>query len=180
MTEKRLTSQQELFCQSFAAGLTQIDAYRQAYPKSEKWKPESLRVQGAKMRALPNIALRIAELQAKSAELACLDGAEIMREIKRVALSDIGSIMHADGKVKLPNELDAATRAAVASFEIDEYGRVKYKFWDKNTALANAGKIVGLFKEDNKQKADAMLAMIQGLSGNTVGVVKDLPDDDDA
>jgi phage terminase small subunit len=180
MTEKRLTSQQELFCQSFASGLTQIDAYKKAYPKSEKWKPEALRVAGAKMMARGNVSVRIQVFQAASADLAELDGAEIMREIKRVALSDIGSIMHADGKVKLPNELDAATRAAVASFEIDEYGRVKYKFWDKNTALANAGKIVGLFKEDNKQKADGLLGLLSGLSGNTVGVVKDVPDDDDA
>jgi hypothetical protein len=70
-----------------------------------------------------------------------------------VALSDIGGIMGEGGKILLPNELDAATRAAVASFEIDEYGRVKYKFWDKNTALTNAAKIKGLFEVDNKQQA---------------------------
>lgn len=159
MNDKPLTARQELFAQGVASGLDQSAAYRKAYPSSLKWKEEAVRVAGAKMMALGNVSVRIKALQALSADAAVLDGAEIMREIKRVATSDIGGIMHADGRVKLPNELDAATRAAVASFEIDEYGRVKYKFWDKNTALTNAAKIKGLFEADNTQQNKQPLAI---------------------
>lgn len=173
MTDKPLTSRQELFAQGVASGLTQIDAYKKAYPKSLKWKPESLRVQGAKMLAAPNISLRIKALQALSADIAVLDGAEIMREIGRIAFSDIGNIIDpVTGKVRMPNELDVATRAAVASFEIDEYGRVKYKFWDKGGALRDASKIRGLFEQDNKQKGltddldrDTLKAIREKLNG---------------
>jgi hypothetical protein len=153
MTDKPLTARQELFAQGVASGLDQSAAYRKAYPGSLKWKPETVHECASKLAANPKVSTRIKAMQALSAEVAVLDGAEIMREIKRVALSDIGGIMGEGGKILLPNELDAATRAAVASFEIDEYGRVKYKFWDKNTALTNAAKIKGLFEVDNKQQA---------------------------
>lgn len=161
MSDKPLTPKQELFAQGVASGIDQSAAYCRAYPKATKWKPESLRVQCAKMFATPNISLRIKALQALSADVAVLDGAEIMREIKRISMSDIGGIIGPTGKVLMPNELDAATRAAVASFEIDEYGRVKYKFWDKNVALTNAAKIKGLFEKDNEQLKPTVFTKIE-------------------
>ncbi len=53
----------EKFCQGIADGLSQADAYRAAYPKSKKWKPETLHPQASKMMANPNIATRVAELR---------------------------------------------------------------------------------------------------------------------
>lgn len=178
--EKALTARQELFAQAVVSGLEQSTAYRKAYPRSLKWTDEAVRVAGAKMMALGNVSVRIKVLLDAAADIAVLDGAEIMREIKRLATSDIAGIIDpVTGKVKMPNELDAATRAAVASFEIDEYGRVKYKFWDKNTALTNAAKIKGLFEVDNKQKAAPFADFIKSLPGNVLGVVKDVPTGDD-
>jgi len=175
MTDKPLTTRQELFAQGVASGLDQSAAYRKAYPSSLKWKPEAVHIAGAKMAAIARVSVRIKELQALSADAAVLDGAEIMREIKRVAMSDIGGIIGPGGKVLMPNELDPATRAAVASFEIDEYGRVKYKFWDKNVALTNAAKIKGLFIIDNKQKTDGLSDILNGLNGKVLGVTRDVP-----
>lgn len=161
MIEKALTARQELFAQGVASGLDQSGAYRKAYPASLRWKSETVHESASRLAADRKVSTRVGELQALSAEVAVLDGAEIMREIKRVALSDIGGIMGKDGKVLMPNELDAATRAAVASFEIDEYGRVKYKFWDKNSALTNAAKIKGLFEIDNAQQKPTVFTKIE-------------------
>lgn len=58
----------------------------------------------------------------------------------------------------------------MASFKIDEYGRIEYKFWTK-FGPREGGK--GLFREDNKQKTDPLAALMEGLRGNVVGVVKD-------
>ena len=157
----KLSPRQEKFAQGIAAGLTQSDAYREAYPRSRNWASEAARVAGAKMSAIGNISVRISELQSVAAELACLDGAEVMREIKRIAMSDIGKIVDSNGRIKLPHELDDATRAAVASFEIDEYGRIRYKFWDKNVALINAAKILGLFAADNKQQVPVLVGEVR-------------------
>ena len=168
--EHGLTPQQEKFAQLVGSGMSQIDAYRTAYPKSAKWKDEALRVAGAKMSAIGNVSVRIKQIQADGAEIAGLNAAKIAAEIARVAHSDIAGIMHPDGRVKLPHELDPATRAAVASFKI-EYGRIEYKFWDKNTALTNGAKIVGLFKEDNAQKTPPLVCEIRlvGLAPKEAG-----------
>jgi phage terminase small subunit len=70
-------------------------------------------------------------------------------------------------RVKLPHELDAATAAAISSFEIDDMGRIKYRFWDKNSSLERAAKILGAFKEDNRQK-NPITALLGQLSGNVL------------
>ena len=177
--EHGLTPQQERFAREIGAGRSGVEAYRAAYPKSEKWKDQSVRVEASKMLASPNISQRIDKIQAAGAKLAELEAAEIAQEIKRLALSDIAGIMHDDGRVKLPHELDPATRAAVASFKIDEYGRIEYKFWDKNSALDKAAKILGLYELDNKQKSDPLVDLLASLSGNVLGPAQGLPPIDD-
>lgn len=112
---------------------------------------------------------RVAELQAAAAEKAVDEAVLIARENLRLAQSRISGIMHADGRVKLPHELDPETEAAIASFKIDEYGRIEYKFWDKNSALERAAKILGLFKKDHDQRADALGDLLSGLSGKVLG-----------
>lgn len=169
--EHGLTPQQERFAQEIGAGRSGVEAYRTAYPKAKAWTDASVRVQAAKMLASPNISTRVSKIQAAGAKLAELDAAEIAQEIKRVALSDIAGIMNPNGTVKLPHELDPATRAAVASFKLDEYGRIEYKFWDKNSALERGAKILGMFEKDNKQKTDPLQAVLDSLKGNVVGPV---------
>jgi Terminase small subunit len=167
--EHGLTPQQEKFAQEVAKGRPLADAYRSSYPLSKTWKPESVWPKASSMASDGKVSARVAQLQAAAADRAELDAAEILREIRRVAISDIAGIMHADGRVKLPHELDAATRAAVASFKIDEYGRIEYKFWDKNSALEKAAKIKGLYELDNKQKTDPLADVLKTLGGNVLG-----------
>ena len=150
---KPLTPQQEAFARNVAGGLSQTESYRQAYPKSQKWKDTAVHVAGAKMMGLGNVSGRVKALQAELAMSEGLDVRRILREVAMLAHSDIGNIMHADGRVKLPHELDPVTRASISSFEIDEFGRIKYKFWDKNAALEKAMKHLGQYEVDNKQKA---------------------------
>jgi len=181
LTSKPLTTQQEKFAQGVASGLSQAEAYRQAYPKSLKWKSEAVHQQASSLAALPHVSSRVAALRAEAAAQAGLSRVDVLAEVRMLAHSDIGEIMHADGRVKLPNELSPATRAAVASFEIDEYGRIKYKFWDKNVALEKAMKHLGLYEIDNKQKTDPLKELLKGLSGNVVGPVAigSEPEEDD-
>lgn len=155
-----LTPQQEKFAQEVAKGKTLSDAYRASY-KAEKMKPEVVNVKASELAAIGTVSVRVDMLRAAAADRAELDSAEIIREIRRLAVSDISGIMHADGRVKLPHELDPATRAAVASFKIDEYGRIEYKFWDKGAALEKAAKIKGLYEADNSQKAVPLVGEVR-------------------
>jgi len=170
--EYGLTPQQEKFAQEVAKTKSLADAYRASY-KADRMAAKTIHENASRLAADSKVAARIATLQAAAADRAELDAAEIVREIRRLAVSDIAGIMHEDGRVKLPHELDPATRAAVASFEIDEYGRIKYKFWDKGAALEKAAKIKGLYEADNKQKTDPLRELLQSLGGNVMGVSGD-------
>lgn len=75
-----------------------------------------------------------------------------IKEVCRLAFSDPRKIMHENGRLKMPHEIDDDTAAAIASFEVNADGSIKYKFWDKNSALEKAAKIQGMFEADNRQK----------------------------
>lgn len=147
-----LTGRQEVFAVAVGKGLSQSDAYRQAYPKSLKWKQTAVHERASRLAANAKVSARIAEVRSIIVDATALEANRILRELGRLAASDIGRVIDETGRIKLPHELDPETRAAVASFEIDEMGRVKYKFWDKNAAIDKAMKHLGLFEADNKQK----------------------------
>ncbi len=149
--EHGLTPQQEKFAQEVGSGKSLADSYRASY-KASKMKAETVHEHASRLMDESKVRARVAQIQAAAADKAGLDAAAILLELKKLAHSDIAGIMHADGRVKLPHELDPQTRAAVASFKIDEYGRIEYKFWPKNAAIDMAMKHLGLFEKDNGQK----------------------------
>lgn len=151
-----LTPRQEKFAQGVASGLSQSEAYRQAYPSSLKWKDKVVWTRASQLASMDMVSIRVSKLAAAIAEKSVLKAAEVLDEVRKLAHSDIGEIMHPDGRVKLPHELDPATRAAVSSFKIDEYGRIEYKFWPKTAALDQAMKHLGLYDKDNAQKKAEM------------------------
>lgn len=156
-----LTPGQEEFARGVAQGLTQTDAYRLAYPASKKWKDNSVHIKASLCAAKDKVKLRITNLAIKSEEVFAINTGKLLQEAHRLAHSDIAKIMHPDGKVKLPHELDADTRAAISSFKIDEYGRIEYKFWDKNAAQERLFKHKGLFKLDNEQQPPSQITRIE-------------------
>jgi hypothetical protein len=171
-----LTPQQEKFAQGVVSGISLAEAYRQAYKKAAKWKDEAVWSQSSRLMANSKVSARVSELQAAAAAIAVDTAVEIAEENLRLAKSRISGIMHPNGTVKLPHELDPVTEAAIASFKIDEYGRIEYKFWDKNSALERAAKILGLFKKDNEQKADPLSDLARAIQGNSIQPVKAVND----
>lgn len=167
--EHGLTPQQEKFCQEVVKGSSLAEAYRVAYPRSQKWADSAVWSQSSQLRADGKVSQRVALLAQKVEEKFTIDTSQLLREAHRLANSNVANIMWPDGKVKLPHELDPDTAAAVASFKIDEYGRIEYKFWDKNSAQERLFKHKGLFEVDNKQKADPLVDVLKALGGNILG-----------
>lgn len=170
--EHGLTPQQEAFAMRVAAGSSLAEAYRQAYPRSQKWKPEAVWTAASVLAADRKVYIRVANLQAAASDKAELDVTEIVREIRRISLSDIKGVTDENGKVKLPHELDPATRAAVKSFKLGRDG-IEYQFWDKNAALEKAARIKGLYQIDNDQKTKGVAALLASLTGNVIGPVRE-------
>lgn len=99
----------------------------------------------------------------------------VLRERARLAFSDPRKTMHPDGRMKRPHELDDDTAAAIASFEFDIDGSIKYKFYGKDQSLAALEKRLGLNESPIrwqlpaiKEVADyakAQAAILQALAG---------------
>lgn len=167
--EHGLTPQQEAFAVAVAAGSNLSDAYRKAYPRSLKWTPETVNQAASRMAANSKVSARVAALRAAAEKVSTLEAARVLDEIAKLAHSDIAGVWHEDGRVRLPHELDPATRAAVASFEIDAKGVIKYRFWDKNAALEKAARHLGLYEKDNEQQTSPFKEMLASLGGKVIG-----------
>ena len=136
-------------------------------------------VTGAKMLKDPRILQKVEERRKELIKDMRLDTERLCQEVARLAFSDPRRIMHPDGRMKMPHQLDDDTAAAIASFKFDVDGTIEYKFWDKNSAQERAAKIAGAFDRDHKQKADPLLDLLRSLGGNVVAPVAALNEDED-
>jgi len=89
--DKALTVQQEAFAQGLASGLSQSAAYRQAYPKSQKWKDSTVWEQASKLAANNKVIARVAELTAELAAKQLWRREDSVRVLREVADSEKGS-----------------------------------------------------------------------------------------
>ena len=109
----------------------------------------------------------------------------VQREIARIAFFDPRKMFHADGRPKDVTELDDDTAACIVGLDVLEewegtgedrvlVGHVKkYKIANKNSALDQASKILGMYEKDNDQKANPILAMLAAMKGSALPVVRD-------
>lgn len=167
--ENGLTEKQEKFALAYFRCGNASEAYREVY-STKNAKPESVNRNAKALIDNIKIASRVAELRNASAERAEIDDAELLREAKRLALSDIRGLFNPDGSVKPPQDWPDAVAAAVASIEVfEEFGErnengdralightKKLKFWDKNSALERLFKHRGLFEKDHDQLGRAI------------------------
>jgi phage terminase small subunit len=108
-----------------------------------------------------------------------LTSEQIIREAARIAFSDVRKLFDESGALKHTEEVDEGTAAAIASIEVVEacgmladgthvprYTK-RVRFWDKNAALEKLMKHLGLFKDDNKQKTDAIGGLLAAIDGKS-------------
>jgi phage terminase small subunit len=107
----------------------------------------------------PEIARAVAEAQAARAERVHIKADDVLRELARIAFSDIRAFFNDDGSLKRPHELGADQAAALASLEsVEEFAGKgddrklvgytrKVKLWEKRGALELAMRHLGMFKD---------------------------------
>ncbi len=84
---KKLTPKQEKYCQGRISGLSQREAYREAYPSSKKWKDKSVDEKACQLEKNVKIMSRLKELNSIPAERA-----QVKREEVLANLSEVSSI----------------------------------------------------------------------------------------
>jgi len=146
-----LTEAQERFCLEYAKSGNASAAYRIAYPKT-KAKPETINAMASKLAANHKVCIRIEQLRQAVEKKTDMTIERWAQEVTRLATADARRLMHPNGKMKLPHELDDDTAAAIASFRFDIDGTIEYKFHSKVASLDMMAKHKGAYKEDNVQK----------------------------
>lgn len=166
--EHGLTPQQERFAVEVAMGATLTAAYRMAFPRSKLWKDSSTWSKASNLAAVGMVSARIEALRTEAGVAAAVSIERMLVELARLAFSDPRKLVDKNGKLLPLHELPDDIAAAVASVEVDEYGKVKYKLWDKGAAQDKLAKHLGLYDKDNRQKTSPLAELARALMGNVV------------
>lgn len=135
--ERMLTPKQERFVQELIKGKSQRQAYKIAYPGSEKWKDSSVDCAGAKLMADTKVLQRYEELKKKTEEKITFDAAEV----KNIIIDTMLSIVKAD---VMNGDVDGK---AVKNKRWDSRNRVVYDHYDKVDAANMLIKLLGIESE---------------------------------
>lgn len=149
-------------------GGDQSKAFREAFPQSRRWKPETVWSKASTLFRQRKVQQRVQELRKLTAEQAIITDTELLREVAHIALSDIRDY-HDDAGQLLPLQmLSDRAAAAVASIQYETVpvlSRAGYPtgemvtrpkrlaLWNKLNAQEKLFKHLGLYLADNQQKA---------------------------
>lgn len=148
-----LTPQREAFAAALAQGMTQAAAYRVAYPKSLKWKDETVWRKASLMAAKGEVQARVTELVQKAASSNEVTVERVVKEFARLAFVDVRKMSRSDGSPVPLHELDEDTARAIVGVEVVTQGNAelgfgqvtKYKLADKRASLADLGRFLKMF-----------------------------------
>jgi phage terminase small subunit len=155
----RLTARQRLFARELLVDFNPCQAYRRAGYKA---RTDNAAYAGASrlLRCAKDQA-ELRDLMQARAEAVKIKAEKVLREIARVAFSDIGSILDFSGdqpRLRPARDMPVAARRAIASMKVKRYleGRgeearevevVETKLWDKAQALRDLAQQLGLLQE---------------------------------
>lgn len=176
-----LSEAEKTFVAAYMIDRNGAAAYRAVRPNAT---PITARVTGSQWLSKPNVRAAVDAAIAKLNNKLELTAERTLREIARLAYFDPRKLLDAKGNPLPLNELDDDTAAAIAGLEVQsiELGSgdnalpavvKKYKLADKKGALDMAAKHLGLFKEDNRQRTDPLLELLNGVRGSTLPVKSD-------
>lgn len=155
----KLTIKQEKFAQGLFAGLSQREAYKQAY-NCENWTDKSVDEKACVLANDVKVVSRIKELTDELKERNMVTIERVLAEYAKLGFFDPRKLFNPDGSPKEITDLDDETAAALAGLDVQEvyegtgddrrfvgYTK-KYKLTDKKSALDSMGKYLGMFKDN--------------------------------
>jgi len=153
MEKPMLTARQEAFCRAYIEIGCGAEAYRRAYPRSQKWEAPAVHVAGSKMLANGKVQLRVTELREKAAEKAVLNEAWVLERLMR----NVRIAMGEELITRVASSIDKAT-GDVRTAEVQETARDAAA---ANRALELLGKKLDMFKERPAVEITAQVRRIE-------------------
>jgi phage terminase small subunit len=170
----KLTIKQEKFVQGLFAGLSQREAYKQAF-NCENMKDETIDVKASELANKDKIRVRLDELKNELKSRNMITAERVMAEYAKLAFFDPRKLFNADGTPKNITELDDDTAAALAGLDVQDvyegYGEdrrfigytKKYKLSDKRAALDSIAKCLGMFKENVNVNGGLLVKIVDDI-----------------
>ena len=162
-----LTDKQEKFAQAVAAGKTYADAYREAYPVSEKWKDESIWCESSKLMADPKVLQRVKQIQEQRSKANEVTIEEVIKELSEWLRFDPIEFFDEENCMKNIHDLSPVARKQIADIKIQELwgkgmdgervkiGEVKnIKFLDKQATADKFMRYFGAYLTNLKVSVD--------------------------
>ena len=173
-----LTDKQEKFAQAVAAGKTYADAYREAYPVSEKWKDESIWCESSKLMADPKVLQRVKQIQEQRAKANEVTIEEVIKELSEWLRFDPIEFFDEENCMKNIHDLSPVARKQIADIKIQELwgkgmdgervkiGEVKnIKFLDKQATADKFMRYFGAYLTNLKVSVDDLTHIRDVIEG---------------
>jgi phage terminase small subunit len=166
---RTLTIPEERFCHQYVISFGRAaEAYRMAYAPPKGTTAGQIALAVARLLTDNSINYRIDQIRASSRVTA----PNVLAELSAIVFSDPGDLFDDENRLRPMRTMPRNVRAAISSIEVERrhadgrgadgetYDVIKIKWWNKNNAIENMMKHLGLFEIDNMQQA----GLLDGLS----------------
>jgi phage terminase small subunit len=154
MAGDKLTIKQEKYAQGLFAGLSQREAYKQAY-NCDNMSDKSIDENACRLAADIKVVSRIEELKMRLQERNMVTVENVLSELSKIAFDDIKNYLRfypdADGNIKMEiKDSETIDTRAISEVSLGKDGQFKFKQYCKDNALVQLGKHLGLFTDNIK------------------------------
>lgn len=164
-----LTIQQEKFVTELIKGKSQREAYKTAYPISQKWKESSVDCNASKLMANTKVKQRYDELLLKVVAPDIEDIEAIRKTILEtelaIASANLGDLFDVvtdeDGmliqRAKSPDAMKRFDMRAVKSYRFDRNGHILLELYDKQPAIATLREMHDIANKQDKEAIEVVI-----------------------
>lgn len=173
-----LTDKQEKFVQELIKGKSQREAYKLSYNAS-KMNDNTIDRKASELFCSGVVTARYNELHDRLVKEAedetIITAKEILTELKHIAFDDIRNYLSfygnsEDGIIVDLKDSDTIDTRNISEVSIGKDGQFKFKLYQKDNALVQLGRHLGLFEKDNNiignKATDALADLLQDLKPN--------------
>ncbi|TAL78725.1 MAG: terminase small subunit [Bacteroidetes bacterium] len=174
MAREGLTIKQEKYAQNLFKGMTQREAYKDAY-NAEGMSDKCIDEEACILAANPKVSQRIEKLTNDLQLRNMVTIENVVSEYAKLGFFDPRKLFNEDGRPKDITELDDETAAALAGLDVQEvyegtgedrrfigYTK-KYKLTDKKAALDSMAKYLGMFTDKSEVTGNVTVNFEQSL-----------------
>ena len=165
----KLTVKQEKYVQGLFAGLSQREAYREAFPSSLNWKEETVDARACELAKNSKVVVRLAELTNELKQRNMVTVEKTLAEYAKLGFSDITDYLQVVTErilvgrdketgepisdisqfvlMKDTKDIPPEKLAAISEVKQHKDGSISFKLHDKRGALDSIAKHLGMFVE---------------------------------